>query len=97
METRAGDPGAFAQFDLGRVDSPAFVVDAAKLRARSGSIGSHSRADTALAKAATESSRIACPSRRSGGALKAGPRPGATRRNRRPGPGRRRCARGGQD
>ncbi len=33
METRAGDPGAFAQFDLGRVDSPAFVVDAAKLRA----------------------------------------------------------------
>ena len=33
METRAGDPGAFAQFDLGRVDTPAFVVDAAKLRA----------------------------------------------------------------
>ena len=33
METRAGDPGAFAQFDLNRVDSPAFVVDAAKLRA----------------------------------------------------------------
>ena len=33
METRAGDPGAFAQFDLTRVDSPAFVVDAAKLRA----------------------------------------------------------------
>lgn len=33
METRAGDPGAFASFDLGRVDSPAFVVDAAKLRA----------------------------------------------------------------
>ncbi len=32
METRAGDPGAFAQFDLMRVDSPAFVVDAAKLR-----------------------------------------------------------------
>jgi carboxynorspermidine decarboxylase len=32
METRAGDPGAFAQFDLTRVDSPAFVVDAAKLR-----------------------------------------------------------------
>ncbi|WP_225007444.1 carboxynorspermidine decarboxylase [Novosphingobium percolationis] len=32
METRAGDPGAFAQFDMGRVDSPAFVVDAAKLR-----------------------------------------------------------------
>ncbi|HZU63717.1 MAG TPA: carboxynorspermidine decarboxylase [Novosphingobium sp.] len=33
METRAGDPGAFAHFDLGRVDSPAFVVDAARLRA----------------------------------------------------------------
>jgi carboxynorspermidine decarboxylase len=33
METRAGDPGAFATFDLSRVDSPAFVVDAAKLRA----------------------------------------------------------------
>ena len=32
METKAGDPGAFAQFDLARVDSPAFVVDAAKLR-----------------------------------------------------------------
>jgi carboxynorspermidine decarboxylase len=32
METRAGDPGAFANFDLSRVDSPAFVVDAAKLR-----------------------------------------------------------------
>ena len=33
METKAGDPGAFAQFDLNRVESPAFVVDAAKLRA----------------------------------------------------------------
>ena len=32
METKAGDPGAFTQFDLGRVDSPSFVVDAAKLR-----------------------------------------------------------------
>ncbi|WP_404480796.1 carboxynorspermidine decarboxylase [Novosphingobium sp. BL-52-GroH] len=32
METRAGDPGAFAKFDLSRVDSPAFVVDAARLR-----------------------------------------------------------------
>ncbi|MFM5930380.1 MAG: carboxynorspermidine decarboxylase [Novosphingobium sp.] len=32
METRAGDPGAFAHFDLHRVESPAFVVDAAKLR-----------------------------------------------------------------
>src|SRR5262249_43490023 len=32
METRAGDPGAFAHFNLSRVDSPAFVVDAARLR-----------------------------------------------------------------
>ena len=33
METKAGDPGAFAHFDLNRVDSPAFVVDVARLRA----------------------------------------------------------------
>ncbi len=33
MQTQAGNPGAFAQFDLSRVDTPAFVVDAAKLRA----------------------------------------------------------------
>ena len=33
METKAGDPGAFARFDLTRVPSPAFVVDAAKIRA----------------------------------------------------------------
>ena len=33
METRAGDPGAFARFDLTRVPSPAFVVDAAKVEA----------------------------------------------------------------
>jgi carboxynorspermidine decarboxylase len=33
MQTKAGDPGAFAHFDLSRVESPAFVVDAAKLRA----------------------------------------------------------------
>lgn len=34
METRAGDPGAFAHFDLGRLpETPAFVVDAAKVRA----------------------------------------------------------------
>jgi carboxynorspermidine decarboxylase len=33
METKAGDPGAFARFDLNRVPSPAFVVDAAKVRA----------------------------------------------------------------
>jgi carboxynorspermidine decarboxylase len=32
METKAGDPGAFAHFDLGRVDSPAFVVDEAAIR-----------------------------------------------------------------
>jgi len=32
MQTKAGNPGAFAQFDLNRVDSPAFVVDVAKLR-----------------------------------------------------------------
>jgi len=32
METKAGHPGAFAHFDLARVDSPAFVIDAAKLR-----------------------------------------------------------------
>jgi carboxynorspermidine decarboxylase len=32
VKTQAGHPGAFAQFDLFRVDSPAFVVDAAKLR-----------------------------------------------------------------
>ena len=33
METRAGDPGAFARFDLTRVPSPAFVVDAARVEA----------------------------------------------------------------
>ena len=33
METKAGDPRAFAHFDLNRVDTPAFVVDAAKIRA----------------------------------------------------------------
>ncbi|WP_108791198.1 carboxynorspermidine decarboxylase [Erythrobacter sp. Alg231-14] len=33
MTTQAGNPGAFTQFDLNRVDSPAFVVDAAKIRA----------------------------------------------------------------
>ena len=32
METKAGDPGAFAHFDLCRVDSPAFVVDEAAIR-----------------------------------------------------------------
>jgi carboxynorspermidine decarboxylase len=32
METRAGDPGAFARFDLNCVPSPAFVVDEAAVR-----------------------------------------------------------------
>ncbi|MEM8918958.1 MAG: carboxynorspermidine decarboxylase [Pseudomonadota bacterium] len=32
MQTRAGDPGAFAQFDLSRVPTPAFVIDEARLR-----------------------------------------------------------------
>lgn len=32
MKTQAGDAGAFAHFDLSRVDSPSFVIDAAKLR-----------------------------------------------------------------
>ena len=32
MQTQAGNPGAFAHFDLNRVESPAFVVDAAKIR-----------------------------------------------------------------
>lgn len=32
METRAGDPGAFAHFDLNRVDSPSFVVDEVAVR-----------------------------------------------------------------
>jgi carboxynorspermidine decarboxylase len=32
METRAGDPGAFAHFDLSRVSSPSFVIDEAAIR-----------------------------------------------------------------
>jgi carboxynorspermidine decarboxylase len=32
METQAGDPGAFARFDLARVPSPCFVVDEAAVR-----------------------------------------------------------------
>jgi carboxynorspermidine decarboxylase len=32
METKAGGPGAFARFDLGRVPSPCFVVDEAAVR-----------------------------------------------------------------
>jgi carboxynorspermidine decarboxylase len=33
MTTRAGDPGAFARFDLSRVPSPCFVVDKARIEA----------------------------------------------------------------
>jgi len=33
MTTRAGDPGAFARFDLARVPSPCFVVDKARIEA----------------------------------------------------------------
>ncbi len=32
MDTQAGDPGAFAHFDLNRVPSPCFVVDEAAIR-----------------------------------------------------------------
>ena len=32
METKAGDPGAFARFDLSRVPTPAFVVDEVAIR-----------------------------------------------------------------
>jgi carboxynorspermidine decarboxylase len=32
MQTQAGDPGAFARFDLGRTPSPSFVVDEAAVR-----------------------------------------------------------------
>jgi carboxynorspermidine decarboxylase len=32
METRAGDPGAFAHFDLSRVPSPSFLVDESAVR-----------------------------------------------------------------
>ncbi|VXB86299.1 hypothetical protein [Brevundimonas sp. G8] len=32
MQTQAGEPGAFARFDLNRVPSPAFVVDEAAVR-----------------------------------------------------------------
>jgi carboxynorspermidine decarboxylase len=32
METKAGDPGAFARFDLNRVPTPAFVVDEVAVR-----------------------------------------------------------------
>jgi carboxynorspermidine decarboxylase len=32
METKAGDPGAFAHFDLNRIASPAFVVDEVAVR-----------------------------------------------------------------
>ena len=32
MDTKAGSPGSFSHFDLERVETPAFVVDASKLR-----------------------------------------------------------------
>ena len=32
METKAGDPGAFARFDLSRVPTPAFAVDEVAVR-----------------------------------------------------------------
>ena len=32
METKAGDSGAFSRFDLNRVPSPAFVIDAVRIR-----------------------------------------------------------------
>ena len=32
MQTQAGDPGAFAHFDLNRVPSPCFVVDEVAVR-----------------------------------------------------------------
>ncbi len=52
MATQAGDPGAFAGFDLSRVPSPAFVVDEAKLEANCrvlGEIGGRSGATVLLA------------------------------------------------
>ena len=52
MQTQAGDPGAFARFDLGRVPSPCFVVDAAKVEANCAvlaDIGARSGATVLLA------------------------------------------------
>ncbi|MGF1445037.1 MAG: carboxynorspermidine decarboxylase [Pikeienuella sp.] len=52
MQTQAGDPGAFARFDLARVPSPAFVVDTARLEANArllGEIGTASGATVLLA------------------------------------------------
>lgn len=52
METQAGGPGAFARFDLGRVPSPCFVVDAAAVRRNLevlGDIADHSGARVLLA------------------------------------------------
>ena len=43
MATRAAGPGAFAGFDLGRVPSPAFVVDKAAIAAQSADPGRRSR------------------------------------------------------
>lgn len=39
METQAGDPGAFAHFDLASVPSPCFVVDAARLETNCAVLG----------------------------------------------------------
>ena len=52
METRAGNPGAFGHFDLTRVPSPAFVVDAARVEANCGvlaSVGERAGCDVLLA------------------------------------------------
>ena len=52
METRAGDLGAFAGFDLARVPSPAFVIDAAKVEANCrvlADVGERGRAKVLLA------------------------------------------------
>lgn len=52
METQAGGPGAFARFDLGRVPSPCFVVDAAAVRRNLevlGDVADHSGARVLLA------------------------------------------------
>ena len=52
METRAAGPGAFARFDLNRVPSPCFVVDAAAVRGNLGilkDVGARSGAKVLLA------------------------------------------------
>ena len=47
MSTKAGGAGAFARFDLGRVDTPAFVVDAAALRRNLAVLGDVKRRSSA--------------------------------------------------